>query len=163
VTGRASRGAGAARVRFRAMRLEDLEPVLAVNVASFRHPWSADQVRRELVTPWSTVLLAVTPGPPEAVLGFAVTWDVHDEVHLLNVAVAPAARRGGVARALLGEIAARGRARGARLVTLEVRAGNAAAIALYRALGYREVGLRKGYYAEEREDAVVMDLALGGG
>lgn len=143
------------------MEARDLEGVLAVNAASFRHPWSADQVQRELATPWSSILVAVAERGE--VLGFAVTWDVHDEVHLLNVAVAPAARRSGVARSLLAEVAARGRARGARLVSLEVRAGNAGAIALYRSLGYREVGRRPGYYAEEQEDALLMDLPLADG
>jgi len=164
VTGSPATGGGCARVRLRAMREEDLARVLAINERCFRHPWSADQVRRELATPWSTVLLAASAAAgPEEVLGFAVAWDVHDEVHVLNVAVAPEQRRRGVARALLEEIAGRGRARGARLVTLEVRSTNAGAMALYRALGYREVGLRKGYYAEEGEDAVVMDLALDAG
>jgi len=94
------------------------------------------------------------------VLGFLVFWLVHDEVHVLNVAVGAEHRRRGVARALMDQAALRGRARGARLCTLEVRRSNLAAIALYRGLGYREVAIRPRYYAEEGEDALVMELDL---
>jgi len=151
----------AAAFRFRPMRPADLDRVMVINSESFEHPWSADLMRRELFHEWSTILLAVEQGPAsEGVLGFIVFWVVHDEVHVLNVAVAAEHRRRGVARALMGEAALRGRARGARLVTLEVRRSNAPALALYRALGYREVAVRPRYYAEEGEDAIVMELAL---
>lgn len=146
--------------RFRPMRPGDLDRVMAINSASFQHPWSADLIRRELFHEWSTILLAVDEGAAGEVLGFIVFWVVHDEVHVLNVAVAEEQRRRGVARALMGEAALRGRARGARLVTLEVRRSNAPALALYRALGYRDVAVRPRYYAEEDEDAIVMELAL---
>jgi ribosomal-protein-alanine N-acetyltransferase len=92
-----------------------------------------------------------------------VFWLVHDEVHVLNLGTALEARRRGVGRALMEEAHALGRRRGAALSTLEVRRSNAAAIALYRGLGYRQVGIRPNYYAEEGEDAIVMvrDLAMG--
>jgi ribosomal-protein-alanine N-acetyltransferase len=143
------------------MEPADLDRVMAINRDSFLHPWSEDLMRRELYHDWSTILLAVAEDPPRpALAGFIVFWLVHDEVHVLNVAVAPEHRRRGVARALMREAAARGRARGARLVTLEVRRSNEPALALYRRLGYREVGVRPRYYAEEGEDAIVMDLPL---
>jgi ribosomal-protein-alanine N-acetyltransferase len=94
------------------------------------------------------------------VIGFIVFWLVHDEVHVLNVAVAASARRRGVARLLMDEAAARGRASGARLATLEVRRSNEAALTLYRRLGYRQVGVRTNYYVDEGEDAIVMVLDL---
>lgn len=148
--------------RFRPMLPADLDRVVVINDQSYLHPWSPELIRRELQHQWSTVLLAVEDGPGgEAVLGFVVFWLVHDEVHVLNVAVAVEHRRRGVARALMLEAAARGRARGARLVTLEVRRSNAPAIALYRGLGYRDVAVRPKYYAEEGEDAIVMELPLG--
>ena len=92
----------------------------------------------------------------ERVLGYIVFWLVHDEVHVLNVATALEARRRGVGRALMTEAEESGRQRGARLSTLEVRRSNLPALALYRDLGYRQVGVRPNYYAEEREDAIVM-------
>jgi len=76
------------------------------------------------------------------------------------VAVAPEARRRGVARALLSEAELRGRSEGARVAKLEVRRSNHPAIELYRCLGYREVGMRPRYYAEDGEDALVMDKDL---
>ena len=144
---------------FRRMREADLPRVMEIERAAFSHPWSEELVRRELGHEFSTVLLA-TGGREGIVQGFAVVWLVHDELHVLNVAVAPEARRRGLARAILDRVEAGGREQGARVAMLEVRRGNAPAIALYRSLGYREVGIRPRYYAEDGEDALVMDKDL---
>ena len=140
------------------MVLPDLDEVMRVENLAFRHPWSTELFRRELDHDWSTVLLAEEPGPggSPALLGFVIFWLVHDEIHILNVATDPTQRRRGVAKALLQETLARGQSRGAVLATLEVRKTNAAALALYLGLGFRQVGLRPNYYADEGEDAVVM-------
>lgn len=153
-------------VAFRRMRPEDLARVAEIERSGFAHPWTEDLLRRELDHAWSMTLLAVEavadrPAPAaararEVILGFIVFWLVHDEVHVLNVAVDPQARRRGVGRALMLEAAAEGRRRGARLATLEVRRSNHPAIELYLALGYRQIGIRPNYYAEEGEDAIVM-------
>ena len=146
---------------FRPMRSEDLERVVEIQRSAFVHPWSRDLIARELAHDWSSVLLAVEPAAGgEAVVGVVVFWLVHDEVHVLNVAVAPEARRRGVARALMREAERRGAQRGARLATLEVRRSNQAALELYRSLGYRRAGVRPRYYAEEGEDAIVMERML---
>jgi ribosomal-protein-alanine N-acetyltransferase len=148
-------------VRFRRMRTDDLARVVEIEKDGFRHPWSRELLERELSHAWSTVLLAVEDGPRgERIVGFIVYWLVHDEVHVLNIATARDERRRGVGRALMEEAAAAGRRCGATLATLEVRRSNAPAIALYRALGYRQAGVRPNYYAEEREDAIVMVLDL---
>jgi len=156
-------GAGEERLAFRRMRASDLPRVMEIERAAFAHPWSEEMVRRELSHEFSTVLLAASPAeaPGQEILrGFLIAWLVHDEFHVLNVAVDPEARRRGVARALLGEAESRAREQGARMAMLEVRRSNAAAISLYRTLGYREVGIRPRYYAEDGEDALVMDKAL---
>ena len=153
------KGDGAPGLVFRRMREADLPRVMEIERAAFSHPWTEDLVRRELGHEFSTVLLACG-GESGAVQGFAVVWLVHDELHVLNVAVAPEARRRGVARAILDRVEAQGREQGARIAMLEVRRGNAPAIALYRTLGYREVGVRPRYYAEDGEDALVMDKDL---
>jgi [ribosomal protein S18]-alanine N-acetyltransferase len=146
-----------AALRFRRMALPDLPRVVEIEKDGFLHPWSRDLLQRELSHAWSTVLLAVEDrAGGEAVVGFIVFWLVHDEVHVLNIATAREERRRGVGRALMEEAADAGRRRGAVLATLEVRASNTSAIALYRALGYRQVGVRPRYYAEENEDAIVM-------
>ena len=145
----------------RRMTAEDIPRVVDIEKDGFKHPWSADLLRRELHHDWSTSLVATEVGPRgETILAFIVFWIVHDEVHVLNVAVAASARRRGIARFLMDEAAARGRAAGARLSTLEVRRSNAAALALYLDLGYRQVGVRPNYYADEGEDAIVMILDL---
>ena len=155
-------GDGAGALAFRRMREADLPRVMEIERAAFSHPWTEDMVRRELGHEFSTVLLAESPARAAGegtTLGFAVTWLVHDELHVLNVAVAPEARRRGVARAILARLEAGAREQGARVAMLEVRRSNAPAIALYRTLGYREVGTRPRYYPDG-EDALVMDRAL---
>jgi ribosomal-protein-alanine N-acetyltransferase len=141
------------------MREIDLPRVVEIERAAFSHPWSEEMIRRELEHEFSTVLLA-TDGRDGPIMGFAVVWLVHDELHVLNVAVAPESRRRGVARSVLDRMERNGREQGARVAMLEVRRSNAPAIALYRSLGYREVGVRPRYYAEDGEDALVMDKAL---
>ncbi|MBI5547145.1 MAG: ribosomal protein S18-alanine N-acetyltransferase [Deltaproteobacteria bacterium] len=136
----------------------DLEPVMAVERRAFKHPWSEELFRRELEHEWSTILVAEKPGP--CIVGFIIYWSVHDELHILNVATEPAERRQGIARCLLTECVARGRTKGAALATLEVRKSNVAAIKLYETFGFRSVGIRPNYYADEGEDAIVMLMDL---
>jgi [ribosomal protein S18]-alanine N-acetyltransferase len=151
---------------FRRMALPDLDRVMAIEQDGFAHPWSADLICREMTHDWSTILLATEhrPGPgglpSEHLVGFVVYWIVHDELHVLNIATAAEERRRGVARALMLESAVRARKAGAVLSTLEVRRSNTAALALYRDLGYRQVGIRPNYYVDEGEDAIVMVLDL---
>lgn len=120
-------------------------------------PWSERLFRAALDDPRTAVLAAVGDGG--AVLGYAVVSSVLDEGNLDNIAVAPAHRRRGVADALLSALAGLGCAGLSRLM-LEVRASNAAAIALYEKHGFAAVGRRKNYYAAPREDAVLMTLTF---
>jgi [ribosomal protein S18]-alanine N-acetyltransferase len=143
---------------FRRAGEADVARVMEIEKDGFKHPWSRDLIERELGHAWSQILLACELGAPEAerILGYIVFWLVHDEIHVLNVATAIEARRRGVGRALMAAAENAGRSRGARISTLEVRRSNEGAIALYRAIGYRQVGVRPNYYAEENEDAIVM-------
>jgi len=139
----------------------DLEAAMAIERAAFKHPWSTELFARELEHDWSTVLVAQEPsrqGP--RIVGFIIFWLVHDEIHVLNVATDPAERGRGIARTLLDECLAQGKAKGARLATLEVRRSNDAALRLYDRYGFRRVGVRPNYYADEGEDAIVMLLDL---
>ncbi|MBZ4401079.1 ribosomal protein S18-alanine N-acetyltransferase [Myxococcus sp. MISCRS1] len=144
----------------RQMTEGDLPAVMALEQAAFKNPWSPELLKRELQHEWSTILLVEEPRQfvPPLLLGLAIFWIVHDEVHVLNVATAPQHRRRGVARAVMEEVLERGRARRCSLATLEVRKSNEPAIQLYRAFGFRPVGIRPNYYADEGEDAVVMVL-----
>ena len=134
----------------------DLDAVDAVAHASFDASFS---VREELTRAWSRLWLArVAEGTPPVC--FVATWHVADELHLLNIATAPSMRRLGLARALMEEALRYADAEQVRLVLLEVRRSNRPAIKLYRGLGFRAFGVRKGYYADNGEDAVEMMLAL---
>jgi ribosomal-protein-alanine N-acetyltransferase len=151
-----------ARLEIRRMRPDDLDEVMVIERAAFRHPWSPELFRRELEHDWSTILIAVEPltSAPgkgsERIIGFLIYWLVHDEVHVLNVATAPDVRRKGIARILMQETEKRALQAGAGLMTLEVRRSNTAAIELYRQFDYRAVGIRPNYYVDEGEDAIVM-------
>ena len=116
-------------------------------------PWSENLFRFALDSPNSTILLA--EGADGTLLGYAVLYTVLDEGNLDNIAVAPEFRRQGVADALLSALAGFAREHLARLM-LEVRASNAPALALYRKYGFAEVGQRKHYYENPREDAILM-------
>ncbi len=151
------------RYELRKMRAEDLDEVMVIERAAFKHPWSAELFRRELDHDWSTVLLYVEPltsaqagKASERIFGFLIYWLVHDEVHVLNVAVDPERRRRGIAQLLMTETEKRAHASGATLLTLEVRRSNIAALELYKQFDYRAVGVRPNYYVDEGEDAIVM-------
>lgn len=142
----------------RRMTVDDFDAVLELQRASFTNPWSAELVRREMSHDWSTILLAEDEGPDgrPRLLGFLIYWLVHDELHVLNLATNPRYRRRGVGRRLMEVSLQTGRLHKCSLATLEVRRSNEPAIALYRAFGFRAVGVRPNYYVDEGEDAIVM-------
>ena len=132
-------------------RMEErhIEGIAAVEKACFRHPWSADGLREEL---GRGLFLAAVEG--EAVVGYVGCQTVLDEGYITNVAVLPSCRRRGIAEALLRELLRQ--AEGLAFVTLGVRASNRPAAALYEKLGFARVGVRKGFYRDPAEDAVLM-------
>jgi ribosomal-protein-alanine N-acetyltransferase len=143
-------------VEVRPMRISDLKTVIALEREIFPDPWSRDSFRREVEAvrvSWTRVAMSPSTGE---MLGYLVAWFVADEVHLANVAVAPAARRRGVAQFLLDELETEGRRRKARFIVLEVRRSNDSARRLYGRNDYYTVDVRKGYYRNNREDAIVM-------
>ena len=113
----------------------------------------------ELERKWARVWVArrTSEGEP---LGFALVWLVADEVHVIHVATRPSERRRGVGSALLETVVGTAKSLRARLVLLEVRRSNRAAIRLYRSQGFHAIGVRKAYYAENTEDAIEMVLAI---
>lgn len=120
-------------------------------------PWSLELFQAALDNPNASILLA--EGEDGFLLGYAVLSVILDEGNLDNIAVAPAARRRGVADALLDVLTGFGRENLAALM-LEVRASNAPAIALYEKHGFAAVGRRKNYYDAPREDAILMTLTF---
>jgi ribosomal-protein-alanine N-acetyltransferase len=116
-----------------------------------------DHLREEMQRPWSRIWVAREEGT-EAV-AFVVTWHVADEVHVLNVATRVDRRRRGLGRALMDRVVAYASTHRTRHVLLEVRRSNAAAIALYRRVGFFAMGVRSRYYPDD-EDAVEMVLMI---
>lgn len=137
----------------------DLDSVMAIERLSFPTPWARQAFSDELARPWARleVLRQVATGN---VVGFCNYWLVADELHILNVAVHPGERRHGHAARLLQHILEEASCNKTRVVSLEVRASNQAALALYRRFGFREVGTRPRYYADNGEDALLMDREL---
>lgn len=121
-------------------------------------PWSRRIFEETLSNGNTTSLLALAEDGK--VLGYLFFSAVLDEGGVDNIAVAPAARRQGIASALLEEFHRYGREHGLASLFLEVRPSNTGAAALYEKLGYREVGRRKNYYLDPKEDAIMMKLEL---
>jgi [ribosomal protein S18]-alanine N-acetyltransferase len=140
----------------RTMRGEDIEAVLDIEGRQFSSPWSAQAF--EGLIERSGAELWVVEHDEAGVIAYAVLWCILDQGELANVAVRPDFARQGYARRLLDEMFAFAKERGVESVYLEVRASNGGAADLYRSFGFTEVGLRKKYYDEPKEDAVVMRM-----
>lgn len=146
------------RIQIIPMTKERLPAVAALEQVCFpADPWSVELFQAALDNPNTSILLA--EGEDGALLGYAVLSVILDEGNLDNIAVAPEARRRGVADALLSALTGFGREHLAALL-LEVRASNVAAIALYKKHGFAAVGRRKNYYEAPREDAILMTLTF---
>ncbi len=144
------------------MRKEDVDQVLAIEHASFSMPWSKNLFLSEFRSPdVSTLIVALADGPERVVVGYLVFWLVHDEMHILNLAVAPGFRRGRVARKMVLAGLRHAFQKGARRAFLEVRFSNTAAQKLYSSIGFTGTSLRKEYYDNPVEDAVIMALGQG--
>ena len=146
-------------IRIRQAKLYDVPAMARIERDSFGAPWSADEITKD-VTAGGNVYVAVAECGEEKA-GYGEIRMVAGEAQIYNIAIAPEFRRAGIGEALLRHIIDKAEADGCTIVTLEVRDGNEAAMALYHKLGFREVGRRKGYYAKGGEDAVLMDLDLG--
>ena len=136
----------------------DLDALEALEKLCFSLPWTRGQLCAELPDGQHEFLVA--EGPDGSVLGYLGMMTVLDEGYISNVAVAPASRRRGIGRALVREILRRAEYRELGFVTLEVRAHNESAIALYASEGFDPVGLRRDYYERPREDALLMTRFL---
>lgn len=144
-------------VVLRPMVAADLDAVLEIE-SGFPAPWTRDMFVQELTQPENSAQWVATWR--SRVIGYALWWCVADEVHIVNLAVHPHHRRRGVARQLLGTAFDAARDRGLTLATLEVRVHNGAAIALYESMGFQRIAVRKAYYADNGEDALVMLKSL---
>jgi ribosomal-protein-alanine N-acetyltransferase len=147
-------------ITIRAMCYDDLERVTAIDEMSFSMPWPPNAYYKEMEKPYSLTRVAeitFTNGI-QNVAGMIVTWVVLDEAHIATLAVDPEYRRLGIARILIADTLKFCIQKGVRVVTLEVRVSNQAARALYHCFKFEEVAQRKGYYVDNHEDALIMNI-----
>lgn len=145
---------GTTSLKLRRLRGRDLDRVCEIEEEVFPMPWSRSSFESE-VEDASTAFHWVAERNGELV-GYIVSWLVEDELHIGNLAVAPGLRRRGIGRALLSHCLGRAIERGLAHATLEVRASNVPAMTLYETAGFRPVAIRKRYYSDSGEDAIVM-------
>ncbi len=147
------------QANFQTLSIADLPDVLRIERAAYAHPWSDANFRDALIAGYQAQMV-VAEG---IVLGYFIAMRGVDEVHLLNITVAPEYQRQGWARLMLEALVLWARGQGAQWLWLEVRIGNTRAMQVYQDQGFRRVGHRKAYYPAHdgsREDAIVMSLKL---
>jgi ribosomal-protein-alanine N-acetyltransferase len=133
----------------------EIDAIVGLEAESFTNPWSRETLVWELRNSDVTQVYLLRDDQGQ-VLAFCVCWLIFDELHINTLAVAPAARRGGLATCLLRQVMADAARAGGQKATLEVRASNTAALALYGRLGFRVAAERPRYYTQPEEDALIL-------
>ena len=146
-------------MRIRRMEARDIPQIGRLEKQCFAMPWSENSIRHDLEENVVARWLVMTD-EEESVIAYAAMWLVIDEAHVCNIAVAPSFRGRGCGRRITEALIGLARDEGMRLMTLEVRRSNGIAQALYHSLGFTDVGYRKRYYEDNREDALIMFLDL---
>ncbi|HUC74444.1 MAG TPA: ribosomal protein S18-alanine N-acetyltransferase [Vicinamibacterales bacterium] len=134
---------------------EQIDDVLAVEEASFSHPWTREMYLSELQNRGVSFCFFARQETGR-VVGFCSFWRVLDELHINNLAVLPDVRREGIASALLARVLQEGVSLGAHRATLEVRRSNEPARLLYERFGFSIAGVRRAYYSDPIEDALIL-------
>ena len=140
-------------MEYKLMMPEHVSQVAQLEALCFSCPWSENAVSGELINPLSLWIVAVESGH---VAGYVGAQSVMGEADMMNIAVAPDYRRQGIAESLVSELIARLKSNDVYCLTLEVRASNLPAIALYEKLGFVQVGRRPNYYTAPKEDALIL-------
>lgn len=140
-------------IRIERMQESHIPHVLEFEKIVNPSPWSENSLRSELKNSQANYLVAIKK---DKVVGFCGFWIVIDEAHVTNISVAPDFQRQGIGSVLMNHLLKIAKELGVRCSTLEVRAGNTAAIRLYESLGYSASAIRRKYYPDNQEDAVVM-------
>jgi ribosomal-protein-alanine N-acetyltransferase len=141
--------------KIESMRIEDLEEVLEIEALSFPTPWSRNSFLYELLENERAIYL-VAKDQFDKVVGYIGMWVVFDEGHITNLAAHPLHRRQGIARELLEQLIIIARDNGVKHLTLEVRRSNLSAQDLYQKIGFVHMGVRRKYYLDNKEDALIM-------
>lgn len=143
---------------FRLMEAKDIDQILRIEEECFATPWSRESFENELTE--NKYALYMVLEQEDQVIGYCGSWLIIDEIHITNIAILPEHRGRKLGDALLRKVMEIARAEGAKRMTLEVRVSNHVAISLYRKLGFQDGGIRKRYYTDNYEDALVMWVNL---
>jgi ribosomal-protein-alanine N-acetyltransferase len=138
---------------------DHIDDIVEVENLSFKIPWSRQSIIEEFTQNDAAVYFCALAD--EKAVGYAGMWQVCDEGHITNIAVHPEFRRSGVGSMLMEALLEEADKRSLTALTLEVRKSNHSALTLYRKYGFAEGGLRKAYYADNNEDAIIMWKRLG--
>lgn len=149
----------------RKAKLYDVPAIASIERNTSNTPWSADALTKD-VTKNDKAYVAVAALPCEEgdvpeIIGYADMWVVAGEAQLNNIAIDERYRGNHIGEALLSHMLEKSRELGCDLMTLEVRSGNTAARSLYKKAGFTEAGVRRGYYRDNREDAILMNRNIG--
>jgi ribosomal-protein-alanine N-acetyltransferase len=142
-------------IEFRRLKLRDLSAIEEIERASYPTPWSRSMFAGELAKP-SSICLGAVDAETGTLAGYLIISRYVDAWHVMNLAVADDYRRRGIATRMMERLFELTAGDGRRGYTLEVRISNDAAIKLYESLGFRARGIRRGYYTDNREDALIM-------
>jgi len=145
-------------IHFRLMKVEDIPGVIEVELRSFTTPWTADAFYNEIVN--NHFAYYIVAEIDQRIVGYCGVWIIVDEAHITNVAVDPRFRGKKIGEYLMKHIISLSLMYGAVRMTLEVRVSNITAQNLYKKLGFTEQGIRKGYYTDNHEDAIIMWVNL---
>ena len=145
-------------VTFRFMEMKDIDQILLIERLSFTIPWSREAFYNELTHNQYAHYLVMEE--EERIIGYCGLWIVLDEAHVTNIALLPEYRGKGLGTGLLRKAMMEAKELGALTMTLEVRVSNHVAQSLYRKLGFENGGIRKNYYSDNQEDALVMWVKL---
>jgi ribosomal-protein-alanine N-acetyltransferase len=141
-------------IQIRRMKVDDVDEVFNVESRSFPTPWARDTFEGEILENDLAYYLVLVVG--EQVIGYAGMWLILDEAHVTNIAILPEYRANGLGEKLVAALVEHAKAKGAASMTLEVRVSNLVARHLYDKLGFESCGLRRQYYADTQEDALIM-------
>ncbi|HWJ76665.1 MAG TPA: ribosomal protein S18-alanine N-acetyltransferase [Niallia sp.] len=140
--------------QFRYMTIDDIDDVYKIETVSFTIPWSKEAFYNELTQNRFAKYIVIEH--KEELVGYCGVWVVVDEAHITNIAILPAYRGMKLGETLLSKVMSEAKKHGANSMTLEVRVSNIVAQNLYRKLGFQDGAIRKNYYTDNHEDALVM-------
>ncbi len=139
---------------YRKMRADDIDGVYKVEVSAFDHPWTLSSLKSEQKNKLSKYFVA--ENEDKSIVGYIGAWYIIDEAHITNVAVHKDFRGLGIGEGLVSTLVDNCKDESISAITLEVRSGNSVAQNLYKKFGFLPGGIRKEYYADNKEDAIIM-------